>query len=127
MMRRHVEHALRVVGPIDFDLPIREAIGQMYERLDGSGYPNGLGGEQITPLARILGVVDTYLRSDRQETGRTEVGELSSGDALSHLAESPGRYDAQRGRRARQGRRTPTTATGSTSAAAGSRTPVAAA
>ena len=62
MMRRHVEHALRVVGPIDFDLPIREAIGQMYERLDGSGYPNGLRGEQIKPLARILGVVDTFAR-----------------------------------------------------------------
>jgi PAS domain S-box-containing protein len=90
MMRRHVEHALRVVGPIDFDLPIREAIGQMYERLDGSGYPNGLRGERIEPLARILGVVDTYCALTEARAYR---GQLSSGDALSHLAESPGRYD----------------------------------
>jgi HD-GYP domain-containing protein (c-di-GMP phosphodiesterase class II) len=90
LMRRHVEHALRVLGPIDFDLPIREAIGQMYERLDGSGYPNGLRGEQIDPLARILGVVDTYCALTEARAYR---GQLSVGDALSHLAENPARYD----------------------------------
>ncbi|MGH6900936.1 MAG: HD domain-containing phosphohydrolase [Geminicoccaceae bacterium] len=89
-MRRHVEHALRVVGPIDFDLPIREAIGQMYERLDGSGYPNGLRGERIDPLARILGVVDTYCALSAARAYR---GQLSAGNALLHLAESPERYD----------------------------------
>jgi HD-GYP domain-containing protein (c-di-GMP phosphodiesterase class II) len=91
MMRRHVEHALRVVGPIDFDLPIREAIGQMYERLDGSGYPNGLRGEQIEPLARILGVVDTYCALTEARAYR---GQLSADNALSHLAETPG-FDAK--------------------------------
>ncbi|MGH6902160.1 MAG: HD domain-containing phosphohydrolase, partial [Geminicoccaceae bacterium] len=90
LMRRHVEHALRVVGPIDFGLPIREAIGQMYERLDGSGYPSGLRGEQITPLARILGVVDTYCALTEARAYR---GQLSAGNALLHLAESPERYD----------------------------------
>jgi HD-GYP domain-containing protein (c-di-GMP phosphodiesterase class II) len=89
-MRRHVAHALRVVGPIDFDLPVRDAIGQMYERIDGSGYPDGLRGEQINPLARILGVVDTYCALTEARAYR---GQLSAGNALLHLAENPKRYD----------------------------------
>jgi HD-GYP domain-containing protein (c-di-GMP phosphodiesterase class II) len=89
-MRRHVAHALRVIGPIDFELPIRDAIGQMYERIDGSGYPNGLRGEQISPLARILGVVDTYCALTEARSYR---GRLSAGKALLHLAEKSQRYD----------------------------------
>jgi PAS domain S-box-containing protein len=89
-MRRHVGHALRVVGPIDFGLPVRDAIGQMYERLDGSGYPNGLAGEQINPLARILGVVDAYCALTEPRAYR---GQLSAGNALLHLAENPAWYD----------------------------------
>jgi HD-GYP domain-containing protein (c-di-GMP phosphodiesterase class II) len=91
MMRRHVEHALQVVGPIDFDLPIRAAIGQMYERLDGSGYPNGLRGDQITPLARILGAVDAFCALTEARAYRDQ---LSSDNALMQLAEQPGWYDA---------------------------------
>jgi HD-GYP domain-containing protein (c-di-GMP phosphodiesterase class II) len=85
MMRRHVDHALEVVGPIDFDLPISQAIGQMYERLDGSGYPNGLCGEQIQPLARILGVVDVFCALTEARAYRRQ---LSAGKALLHLAEN---------------------------------------
>jgi HD-GYP domain-containing protein (c-di-GMP phosphodiesterase class II) len=92
VMRRHVEHALKVVGPIDFDLPIRNAIGQMYERLDGSGYPNGLRGEQIEPLARILGVADTFCALTAERAYR---GQLSADDALLHLAGNPGCYDGK--------------------------------
>lgn len=36
------------------------AVGQHHERLNGSGYPHGLSGEQITPWARIIGIADTY-------------------------------------------------------------------
>jgi HD-GYP domain-containing protein (c-di-GMP phosphodiesterase class II) len=89
-MRRHVGHALRVVGPIDFDLPVREAIGQMYERLDGSGYPKGVAGDQIKPLARILGVVDAYCALTEARAYR---GQMSAGNALLHLAENPHWYD----------------------------------
>jgi PAS domain S-box-containing protein len=92
VMRRHVEHALEVVGPIDFDLPIGAAIGQMYERLDGSGYPNGLRGAQIRPLARILGVVDVFCALTEARAYRYQ---LSAGKALLYLAENPQRYDVK--------------------------------
>lgn len=92
IMRSHVEHALEVVGPIDFELPIRDAIGQMYERLDGSGYPKGLRGGQIGRFARILAAIDVFcaLTEPRAYRGRT-----SAGKALLQLAESPQRYDVK--------------------------------
>jgi len=37
-----------------------DAIAMHHERTDGSGYPNGLKGEEIVPFAKILGLVDTY-------------------------------------------------------------------
>jgi PAS domain S-box-containing protein len=92
IMRRHVEHALEVIGPIDFDLPIGDAIGQMHEHLDGSGYPKGLRGEQIRPLARILGVVDVFCALTETRAYRDQ---LSAGNALTYLGENPQLYDAK--------------------------------
>jgi HD-GYP domain-containing protein (c-di-GMP phosphodiesterase class II) len=40
--------------------PIGAIAVQHHERLDGSGYPRGLRGEQITPSGRILAAADTY-------------------------------------------------------------------
>lgn len=36
------------------------AVLQHHERLDGSGYPHGIGGEKIQPAARVLAVADLY-------------------------------------------------------------------
>jgi putative nucleotidyltransferase with HDIG domain len=46
---------------------IGEIILQHHERLDGSGYPNGLKGDQILLEAQIIGITDTYdaMTSDR--------------------------------------------------------------
>jgi HD-GYP domain-containing protein (c-di-GMP phosphodiesterase class II) len=64
----------------------------MYERLDGSGYPNGLRGEQIGPLARILGVVDAFCALTEPRGHRRQ---MSAGKALLYLAESPSLYDVK--------------------------------
>lgn len=39
---------------------LSEVALQAHERADGSGYPNGLKGEEITELALIIGLIDTY-------------------------------------------------------------------
>lgn len=36
------------------------AVGQHHERLNGSGYPQGLSGDQVSQWARILAITDTY-------------------------------------------------------------------
>ena len=43
---------------IDFPWPVAEMIEQHHERLDGSGYPHGLHGEEICLGARIIAVAD---------------------------------------------------------------------
>ncbi len=44
----------------DFTDDILNGVLEHHERHDGSGYPHGLAGEQISPVARILSVVDVY-------------------------------------------------------------------
>jgi len=39
---------------------MREAVEHHHQRLDGSGYPDGLRGEQIPLWARIIGLADAY-------------------------------------------------------------------
>ncbi|MCM8800428.1 MAG: HD domain-containing protein [Candidatus Omnitrophica bacterium] len=44
----------------DLNVSIIEAVRQEHERIDGSGYPLGLKGEQISEYARIIGLLDVY-------------------------------------------------------------------
>jgi HD-GYP domain-containing protein (c-di-GMP phosphodiesterase class II) len=59
-MEAHVAHAAKVLHGIDFGLPVCEAVEQMHECLDGSGYPKGLQGTEIVLPARVLGVVNSF-------------------------------------------------------------------
>mgnify|MGYP005848936605 CR=1 FL=1 len=60
VLEEHIQHTLRILDKVDFDLPIKETIEQMHERGDGSGYPNKLTLADIDIKAQILGVCDTY-------------------------------------------------------------------
>ena len=48
-----------MVRGIEFEWPIADIIEQHHERLDGSGYPHGLKGDEICQEARIIAVADT--------------------------------------------------------------------
>ncbi len=67
VMRRHPEHAFRLLHPIRFLRPALDIPYAHHERWDGTGYPRGLKGEQIPLAARIFSVVDVWdaLVSDR--------------------------------------------------------------
>lgn len=53
-----VQVGYNILKNIDFPWPIAQIILQHHERIDGSGYPLGLTGEDIVIEARILGVAD---------------------------------------------------------------------
>ena len=59
MVQEHAETGYQILKDIPFPWPIAEMVHQHHERLDGSGYPKGLAGDQITQGARILAVADT--------------------------------------------------------------------
>src|SRR3546814_12089197 len=92
IMQKHIEHASTVLSGIDFDLPIHDTIHQMYERLDGSGYPKGLQGEEIGLLSRILGACDVLSARIRPRSYR---GAVLAEVALDVLESNARKYDAE--------------------------------
>jgi putative nucleotidyltransferase with HDIG domain len=58
IIKTHCRVANDVLANIEFPYPVAEIIYQHHERMDGSGYPRGLRGEQIALEARIIGVAD---------------------------------------------------------------------
>ncbi|RKY95842.1 MAG: hypothetical protein DRQ06_02825 [Candidatus Hydrothermota bacterium] len=58
IIKTHPVVGYDILKNIDFDGPVAEIVLQHHERLDGSGYPRGLKGDEILLEARILGVAD---------------------------------------------------------------------
>ena len=61
---------------------VRPIVRHHHERLDGSGYPDGLAGDEVPLLAQIVSVVDAY---DALTSARPYQPQLSSGEALALL------------------------------------------
>jgi hypothetical protein len=61
ILRRHPESGARLVAPLRVFLHSGvDAVGSHHENYDGSGYPNGLRGEQLPLAARIVAVADSF-------------------------------------------------------------------
>ncbi len=58
LIQLHPEAGWEILKGVEFPWPIAEMVLEHHERLDGSGYPNRLKGEQISLGARILAVAD---------------------------------------------------------------------
>lgn len=58
MIKEHPQIGADIMWNVNFSWPVSQIILQHHERLDGSGYPKGLKGEQIELEARILSVAD---------------------------------------------------------------------
>jgi PAS domain S-box-containing protein/putative nucleotidyltransferase with HDIG domain len=58
LIKDHSQVGYDVLKSIDFAYPIARIVLQHHERLDGSGYPQGLKGDEIILEARIIGVAD---------------------------------------------------------------------
>ncbi len=67
MLQNHVQAGYEMLKHVHFPWPIAQTILQHHERLDGSGYPNGLRGDSILEEAKILAVADVVeaMSSDR--------------------------------------------------------------
>jgi PAS domain S-box-containing protein/putative nucleotidyltransferase with HDIG domain len=59
LVKGHVQQSYEILKGVEFPWPVAEAAWQHHERLDGSGYPRGLKGDQIILEGRILAVADT--------------------------------------------------------------------
>ena len=84
-VRLHPYYAERMLQQSDALAPLARIVVQQRERLDGSGYPRGLPGSAISPLARILGAADAY-QAMREE--RPHRPALTADDAAAELRAS---------------------------------------
>ena len=86
-IRKHPYEGARIVSQIDGYQPIGEIILAHHERLDGTGYPRRLTGDEIPVLARVIAVVDAYDVMTARDSYRQP---MSSYDAVVELRRSAG-------------------------------------
>jgi HD-GYP domain-containing protein (c-di-GMP phosphodiesterase class II) len=90
LIRAHVEqshHLLQDVGRLS--LPTLEVITQHHERIDGSGYPDRLYGDEISRAGQMAAIVDVY---DAMTSPRPYRKALPPAEALKKLYEMATRY-----------------------------------
>jgi HD-GYP domain-containing protein (c-di-GMP phosphodiesterase class II)/CHASE3 domain sensor protein len=74
IMQMHPEAGYDILKTIEFPWPVAQIVYQHHERIDGSGYPQGLKSDSILLEARILGVADTVEAMASQRTYRSALG-----------------------------------------------------
>lgn len=82
MIKTHVQSGYDILRKIDFPWPLADIVIQHHERLDGSGYPFGLSGEEILLEARILAVSDVYETIGSHRPYRPSLGLKKAMDEL---------------------------------------------
>lgn len=82
VMRTHPVIGERLCGSLRALARVRPIIRHHHERLDGSGYPDGLSGDAVPLLAQIVGIVDVF---DALITSRPYRQSGSVGEALAQL------------------------------------------
>jgi len=58
LVKTHAEQGYQILKDVEFPLPIARIIREHHERMDGSGYPQGLKGDEILLESRIITVSD---------------------------------------------------------------------
>lgn len=83
IIKEHSQNGHEVLKNIDFPLPIAQIVLQHHERMDGSGYPQGLHGDQIALEARILAVADVVESMAMHRPYRPALGVEAALDEIS--------------------------------------------
>ena len=92
IIKTHAQVGYDILKSIDFPWPIAEIVLQHHERIDGSGYPNGLKGKDILLEAKILAVADVI---EAMATHRPYRAALTIEEALDEIKRNRGKlYDS---------------------------------
>jgi len=93
LVKKHPQVGYDILKRIEFPWPITKIVLQHHERMDGSGYPAGLSGEDILLEARILAVADVVEAMSSHRPYRPALG---SDMALEEIAKHKGvLYDTE--------------------------------
>ncbi len=93
LVKTHAERGYEILRRVEFPWAVAETVRQHHERLDGSGYPRGLRGDEILLEARIVAVADAVEAMLAQRPHRPA---LSLAACIEELQSQAGRrYDAR--------------------------------
>ena len=93
IIKNHSQVGYDILKPIDFQWPVADIVYQHHERMDGSGYPQGLKGDDILLEAKILAVADVV---EAMLSHRPHRIALSVDEALGHITGNRGTlYDPE--------------------------------
>ncbi|MDQ1268586.1 MAG: hypothetical protein QG560_1229 [Campylobacterota bacterium] len=82
LIKEHVNVGFKILRDVPMFKDISKIIKHHHEKYDGSGYPDGLSGNDIPPLSRIMMVADAF---DAMTTNRIYKHKKSVNDALSEI------------------------------------------
>jgi len=93
VMERHAAEGAAFLAQRGFSEAVVLAVRHHHERWDGTGYPDGLKGEEMPLLARIIGVCDAL---DAMSEGRHYAGRLGAQDIIKEIEAGAGsQFDPQ--------------------------------
>jgi putative nucleotidyltransferase with HDIG domain len=87
-IRRHPDIGAELLRDIGVYGPVAEIVRAHHERVDGRGYPRGLRGDEISPIARVVAVAEVYDTLTAPDTYRTP---MTSFEALNELRRVSGK------------------------------------
>lgn len=82
LIKTHAQSGYDILNNIEFPWPIARIVLEHHERMNGSGYPNGLSGDQMLPESRIMAVADVV---EAMATHRPYRPALGLGKALEEI------------------------------------------
>lgn len=92
LIKKHAVEGYHIISDIPFDAPIATMVLHHHERIDGSGYPNGLKGDEICLEAQIIGVADMVEAMSSHRPYRAALGyrkaieELTAGSGTKYAS-----------------------------------------
>ena len=89
LIKTHAQVGYDIIKGISFRWPVAEMVYQHHERIDGSGYPNGLKGNEIVYEARIMAVADVVQAMSSHRPYRPSLG---IGPALDEIRKNRGKF-----------------------------------
>lgn len=92
LVKKHPLHSYQILLKQNVPDSVLSAVRSHHERMDGSGYPEGLSGKSIHPFARILAVADVY---DAITSTKSYGEEKSHIQALKEMSGQYGKYDPE--------------------------------
>ncbi|MFA6976899.1 MULTISPECIES: PAS domain S-box protein [unclassified Mesotoga] len=89
LVREHSKKGYDILKEVYFPWPIADIVAQHHERLDGSGYPRGLTGDEIRIEARIIAVADVVEAMSSHRPYRASLGIEA---ALDEIRQNSGKF-----------------------------------